>query len=228
MNELGKVASVDALQSAFDTLWEYILLLTPKIVSALVIIIVGYIVAVMLKSIVKNIINKLPVDEIMRSAGVTDLVERSGYALNSGEVFGTLVKWFILILTYMTAFDVFGLDQATAFLKDVLNFLPNVIVATAILFVGLTLAGVVEKVVLGAAKTVKFVSPEILAKFSKAIIIVFTVLTVLNQLQIANGLIEILFSGIVYAIALALGLAFGLGGKESVARYLESLEKDKK
>jgi len=227
MNELENITSVGALEGAFNTLWEYTLLLTPKIISALIIILVGYIIASIFKSLVKNIINKLPVDDVMRSAGVTDLVEKSGYALNSGVVFGTLVKWFILILTFMTAFDVFGLNQATSFLKDVLHFLPNVMVATAILFIGMTLAGIVGKVVLGAAKTVKFVSPELLAKISKTIIIVFTVLAAMNQLQIASEFTQMLFAGIVFAISLALGLSFGLGGKDSVARYLETLQKNK-
>lgn len=228
MNELEKIASVDAIEGAFDTLWEYTLLLTPKIVSALIVILIGYILAAIFKSIVKNIINKLPVDDLMRSAGVTELVERSGYSLNSGEVFGTLVKWFVLILTFMTALDIFGLDQATSFLKDILGFLPNVVVATAILFIGMTLAGIVEKVVKGAAKTIRFVSPELLAKFSKTVIIIFAVLAAMNQLGIASEFTQMLFAGIVFAISLALGLSFGLGGKDSVARFLESLTKDKK
>ncbi len=215
-----------SLDSTFMSLGAYAMNFLPKLLIALLIILAGYIIASILRGIVQKIINSFPVNNLLQSAGVTPLVERSGYTLNVGKVFGTLVKWFVLTVFFIVALDVVGLNQASAFLYEIIWYLPRVIVATAILFIGITLAQVVHDVVVGTARTAKFSSPEILAKFARVVVIIFTVLAALNQLQIASELVQMFFGGLVFAISLAIGLAFGLGGKETAARYLDSLRKN--
>ena len=211
-----------SLQDAYTGLWMQFSLLLPNLVMALVIVFVGYILAGLLKGVVRRVVNALPINGMLASVGVTEMVQRSGYKLDAGLVLGVMVKWFVLIIFFMAALDVLNLNQASAFLYDVLSYLPRVIVATVILFIGLTLSGVVFNMVTGAARAANFRSPETLGKFARAALIVFAVLAALNQLQVASELVQMLFAGIVFATSLALGLAFGLGGRDAAARYIDS------
>jgi len=211
-----------SMQDASSTLWTQFSLFLPNLVIALVIIFVGYILAGILKGVVRRIVNRLPINSMLTSVGVTEVVQRSGYKLDAGLVLGVMVKWTILIIFFMAALDVLNLNQASAFLYEVINYLPRVIVATVILFIGLTLSGVVYNTVTGSARAANFRSPEMLGKFARAALIIFAVLAALNQLQIASELVQMLFAGVVFATSLALGLSFGLGGRDAAARYIDS------
>jgi len=220
MNQYGWYTTLDA---TFTSVWAQVMSVLPMLVVALAIIFVGYILAGLAKGVVRRVVNTLPVNSMLKAAGVTDLVERSGYTLDAGKVLGVLTKWFVLIIFFMVALDVVNLGQASAFLYEVIAFLPHVIVATVILFIGLTVSGVVHNVVAGAARTAQFKSPDMLGKFARVAVIVFAVLAALNQLQIATELVQMLFAGIIFALSLALGLSFGLGGRDAAASYLDSL-----
>ena len=184
--------------------------------------------AAVLKKIIKNLTSHLKLDEALGAAGVGAVVERSGYTLNTGLVLGTLVKWFVVILFFVVALDVLNLEEATAFLRDVvLGFLPNVIVATVILLGAILIANAVGKSIRIAAEAAHIKSAYLLSKFAKGAIIIFAVLAALNQLKIAPELVQMLFAGIVFALSLALGLAFGLGGRATAAEYLERYTKNR-
>lgn len=215
------------LEAALSGLWYQVVDLAPNLIIAIAILIVGFVVAGILKKIVETIFSKLNVDSALRGAGAETLVERSGYQLNSGVFLGTIVKWFIIVAFFVAALDVLNLHQATAFLSDfVLTYLPRVIVATIILFAAVVLAQFVQNLVVATAMTANFKSPQFLGKFAKFAIIFFAVLAALNQLQIATELVQMLFGGMVFATSLALGLAFGLGGREAAGKYLNSVASD--
>jgi len=212
------------LEAALSGLWYQVVNLLPNLIMAIIILIIGFVVAGILKKIIVTIFNRLNVDSALRGAGAEALLERSGYRLNSGLFVGTIVKWFIIIAFFVAALDVLNLHQATAFLSDfVLTYLPRVIVATIILFVAFVLAQFLQNMVVAAAKTANFKSAHFLGKFAKFAVIFFAVLASLNQLQIATELVQMLFGGMVFAISLALGLAFGLGGREAAGRYVNSV-----
>lgn len=213
------------LDGAFAGMWSSSASVLPNILIALVLIFIGYILAGILKKLVKRVVNAFPFNSMLERAGVSALVARSGYTLDAGVVMGVLVKWFVLIVFFMAALDVLNLDQASRFLYEVLAYMPQVLVATVILFIGLTVSGIAQGVVTGAARTAQVRSAELLGKVARVAIIVFAVLAALNQLQIATELVQMLFAGIVFATSLALGLAFGLGGKDTAARYLESINR---
>ena len=136
-----------------------------------------------------------------------------------------LLKWALIIVFLVPALEVWGLSQATVFLNQFLVYLPNVIVAVVIGFVGLLAANLVSDLVRHSVRTVGATSANSLAVFTRGAITFFTVLVVLNQLGVAQDLIRILFTGIVAMLALAGGLAFGLGGQELAKEILEELKK---
>lgn len=212
------------LNYSFQSVWVEFISVLPQIIVALLVLIVGWIIANLLKRAVMTIFATLNVDKALDAAGVDTITEKAGYKLNSGAFVGALVKWFVIIVFFVAALDILNLEQATSFLSAVvLGYLPKVIVAVLILLGGFILASFTEKVVVAGVKASSFGSAELLGKFAHYAIIIFTVLAALNQLQIAPELVQILFTGLVFGCALAFGLAFGLGGRDAAAQYLRKM-----
>ena len=218
---------MNPLQEAFVSMWGDVVMFLPALVIALAVIIVGWIIAGILKRVVIKVFRKMKVNDALTAAGVDALVERAGYPLKAGVFVGTLVKWFVIAVFFVVALDVLGLTAVTDFLREVvLGYLPHVIVAVLILLVASIVAQVASTGVVAAMRTAQVKNPELFGKVAYYAIILFATLAALNQLKIAQELVQMLFAGLVFAAALALGLAFGLGGRETAARYLDKVTKN--
>jgi small-conductance mechanosensitive channel len=219
---------VQVLQYSFQSLWIEVVAFLPQFVFALIILIIGWIIGGFLKHVIEKIFSTLKVNQLLDAAGVDKLTERAGYKLKAGAFIGALVKWFVIIVFFVAALDVLNLDQVTVFFRDVvLGYLPQVIVAVLILFGAMIVANVLHKSVEAGARAAGFGSPELLGNFARYAIIVFAILAALSQLQIAPNLVEMLFAGFVFATSLALGLSFGLGGRDAAQRYVDSVTRKK-
>ena len=134
------------------------------------------------------------------------------------------MKWFLIIVFLVAALDVLGLTQVNIFLQEVvLLYLPQVIVAVLILLVAAVIAEVMQNIVIGTAKAAHMTSAHFLGSVTKWAIWIFAVLAALNQVGVATAFVQTLFTGIVVAVSLAVGLAFGLGGQDAAGRYLEKV-----
>jgi len=173
-----------------------------------------------------RVIALLRVDELAKRLEITSQFERVGLRLHIGGLLGWIVKWFIIIIALIAATDILGWDQVTNYLQQVVLFIPNVIIAVIILLTGILLANFVQNVVKTAVEAAKLSSADFLSGVAKWAILVFTLMVALVQLQIAPELIQVLFTGLVAMLALAGGLAFGLGGKDHAHRFLNRLQKD--
>ena len=199
----------------------------PNILVAIVIFVVGWVVGALLGRIVAQAIDALKLDSALRSANVDQVLARAGFRLDSGRFIGALVEWFIIIVFLVATLDVLGLTQVNAFLQNVvLAYLPQVIAAALILLISAVLAQALRRVVIGAAKAANIDAAGLLGGLAKWSVWVFGILIALSQLGIADFFARTLFTGVVVALAIALGLAFGLGGQEAAARMLERMRKD--
>ena len=215
----------DVLAQSFQDLWLGVVSFVPSLIIAVIIFVAGWIVGSLLGRVVSQIVKSLKVDNALRSAGTESLLNRAGFRLNSGMFLGALVKWFIIVAFLVASFDVLGLDQVNDFLQQVvLLYLPRVIVAVLILLVAALIAEAMESVVKGSAKAAEVRSANFLGNVTKWAIWVFAILMALYQLGVAAAFVQTLFTGFVVALALASGLAFGLGGKDSATRVLKKLE----
>lgn len=217
---------VDILQSAFIDLWAGMILFLPKLIFAIIVFLLGLVVAHLLRTLVIRVVQLLRIDELMVKLEVKDFFARAGVKLDVAEFLGWIVKWFVVIVALIASADALGWNQVTIFLSTVVGYLPNVIISVIILLVGLILANFVFEVVKGALDAAKMESSQFLAGISRWAIIIFSFMAALVQLGIAQSLIQVLFTGFVAMIALAGGLAFGLGGREYAARMLSKLSKD--
>jgi len=222
VNELG-----ESLILSFSQVSGGVIALVPKIFIALVIFILGWIVGSILGRFVSQIISALKVDKAMEKLHVDTVVTRAGFHLNTGNFIGKIVEWFIVIVFLMASLEVLGLSQVNVFLQStVLAYLPNVIVAAIILVIAALISDAVNKVVVGSARAARLPSANFLGGISKWAIWIFAIIAALDHLGIAPELLQTLFTGLVYMLTIAGGLAFGLGGKDTAARFIERLRGD--
>lgn len=216
----------EVLSLSFRDLWIGVIGFVPNLIVALIIVLLGWGIGVLLGRVVAQIIKTIKVDEALRKAGVESFLNRGGLNLNSGAFLGGLVRWFVILVFLIAALDVLHLSQVTVFLGDILNYLPQVIVAVLILIAAGLVADAMKKLVLSSAMTADISSAGFLATVTKWTIWIFAILVALSQLGIAAGFVQTIFTGLVVALSLGLGLSFGLGGQEAASRVVEKLSKE--
>lgn len=218
---------LEVLQQSFQDLLAGVVNFLPNLVVAVVIFIIGWLIGSILARVIEQVVKAVRIDNALKSAGVDEVLNRAGFSLNSGGFLGALVKWFVIIVFLVAALEVLGLTQVNVFLQQVvLLYLPQVIVAVLILLVAAVVAEVMRNVVVGAAKAAGMMSANFLGTITQWSIWIFAALTALGQLGVASPFVQTLFTGIVVAISLAFGLAFGLGGQDAAARFLEKMRQE--
>jgi hypothetical protein len=192
----------------------------PKILGFVVIIIVGWLVASLIEKAVAAILRTIKFNELAQRSGLADFVNKTGTGTDSAGLFAAIVKWFIRLIALVVAFDALGLPAVSDVLRQLLLWLPNVVVALVVLVIGGLAASALSNVVRGAAAKSSLGDPELLAKVASGLIWAFAIVVAVNQIGIATALVNTLFMAVVGAIALALGLAFGLGGRDTAAEIV--------
>ncbi len=216
----------EVFRVSLQGLWYGFVQTFPKILLAVIIFILGWIVASTLSKIVASAIDALKLDKLFKSAGAEEVLARAGVRLHVGKFFGELVKWFIVIVFLVASLNILNLDQVTMFLQQVLAYIPQVIIAALILVSGTILADFVRKLVSGSAAIAHVRSAKMLGSIAYYAIWILAVVTALDKLGIFGYFGQIIFTGLVVMLALAFGLAFGIGGKEAAARWINRVSDD--
>lgn len=207
-------------------LWYGFIATFPKILLAVIIFIIGWIVASTIGKLVMAAIDSLKLDKMFKNAGTEEALARAGVRLHIGKLIGELVKWFIIIVFLVASLNILNLDQVTIFLQAVLAYIPQIIIAALILVAGTILADFVRKVVAGSAAVANVRSARMLGSIAYYAIWILSVVTALDKLGIFGYFGQVLFTGIILMIAIAVGLAFGLGGKDAAARMVNRVSDD--
>jgi hypothetical protein len=205
----------DSVQRAFDRFFEFL----PNLLGALLLLLIGFIVAKVLQGVVKKLLQKMNVDEKIRTSDANRYVDAilPGSTVSGGVA--RVVFWLVFIFFVFTAIAALGVDALTDFMHDVLAYLPNVIAAILIFVVAALIAGTVAVAVrrfMGDTPTGRVVSTVV-----PALVMVIALFMILNQLRIAEDIVIIAFACTMGALALGLALAFGLGGRGVAERMLE-------
>jgi len=198
----------------------------PNLIIAIVILIIGWIISVTVGKLIQKLFDWLKVDQAFERLGTKKVLKKSGIEFSVAKFAGELAKWILFLVFFMAASEILQLPQLAQFLNKILLYLPNVIVAVIIMAIGALLANFFDKLIRGSAYTAGFTSANILGALAKWAIIIFAVLAALAQLKVATTLIQTLFTGVIAMIAIAGGIAFGLGGKDLAKGLLEKLKQD--
>jgi len=204
---------------SFNRAWEGFFGFLPNLLGFLIILLIGYVVARLVAAAVQKILEKTGVDEKLRESDANRYVETVMSGARPSRGIARVVFWLIFAFFLFSAIGALGIPALTIFMNDVLAYLPNVIVAIAIFVVAAILAGAVAagvSRVMGDTPTGKIVATVL-----PALVMVIAIFMILEQLRVAEEIVRIAFAATMFALALGLALAFGLGGRDLAGRVLD-------
>lgn len=213
----------DVILFSVQNLWQGFVSFLPSLIGALVILFVGLVIAAGLGKIVEKLVDALRIDRLLEQLGLGKILERADVRLHSGRFVGILIQWFFIIVTLLAVSDILKLEAFSNFLSEVLLYVPNIVIAVLIMLAGVVIAAFLAKLVRASVLAAKLHAAHFLGALTKWSILVFAFLAALAQLGVAGALINTLIMGFVAMIAIAGGLAFGLGGKDAAAAWLEKI-----
>ena len=212
----------DIFVASFREAFAMILSAVPRILGFIVIVAIGWFISSLIARAVTSLLRAIHFDELMQKSGIGDFMNKMGTGTDPAGIVASLVKWIVRIVVLLVAFDILGLPAVSDVMRQLLLWLPNLVVALVVLFIGGIAARALGNVVRGATAEGGFSNPDTLSNVARTAVWAFAIVIAVNQLGIASTLINTLFMGFVGALALAVGLAFGLGGRDLASRSLEN------
>ena len=208
-------------------LWSGFISFVPSLLGAIILFIIGWVVGSVIGKAITQVIDALKVNKLFESAGANDLMNRAGMKLNVGGFIGGLVKWFVVVVFLMASLEIMGLTQVNDFLREaVLFYLPKVIIASLVLVIATVIAETMQKLVQASAQAANVRGAKMVGSITRYAIWTFAFIIALSELGIAPQFMQILFTGIIAMLAVAGGIAFGLGGKEAAAKMISNISND--
>jgi len=205
----------NAMLTSLANAVNLILTFIPRIIGFLLILLIGWGIAVLVSKAVVWLLRRVGFDNMANRIGLTRFDQRIGIHLDPAGVLGKIVFWFVFLIFLVAAADALGLPAVSNILNQLVAYIPNVFVAILVLFLGTLAATFIADIVRGLTAGTNIGNANIFANIARFAIIGFAALIALEQLQIAPALINELFGAVVAAAAIAFGLAFGLGGQDS-------------
>jgi hypothetical protein len=213
--------TIQALQNA----WQGFLNFIPNLIGAIIVFIIGYFIALGIGKLVARILTRLRFNKIFERIGWREALEKAELRVNPSEFVGAIFKWFLVIISLLIAVEILGLPQFAGVLNKLISWLPNLIVAIAIFVVAVIVADILDKIIRASVQKIGVKYVGILGGMVRWAIYIFAGLAILVQLGVAQALINTLITAVFGMVALAFGLAFGLGGKDVAAKVIEDLRR---
>lgn len=200
----------------------------PKIIGALLILLIGWIIARLIKRGIVKLLHLVKLNTLAEKVGIEKFLKEGGLKQTSVDLLGSLFYWIIMLTVILAVFNSLQLNSAQELFNSIILFIPNIIVALIILLFGLYAARFIANVLSSSLKNMKDKTAELIERIAYYSIVVFTVFLVLGQLKIAQDIITNAFILVFGAFCLAFGIAFGLGGKDFAADVLKNMKVNKK
>lgn len=192
----------------------------PKIIGFAVILIAGWFIASFIAKGITSLLHTARFNNLADRAGISNFVAKSGSKTDASGMIAGIAKWFVRLIALVVAFDALGLPAVSDILRQLLLWLPNLVVALMALVIGGIAANALGNLVRGAASEGGLDRPEFLAKVAKFGVWAFAIVVAVNQIGVATALVNTLFMATIGAVALALGLSFGLGGRDTAGEIV--------
>lgn len=210
----------DALVASWAQVWSSFLGILPTVLGAIVIFAVGLALAYWIKRLVIQVLRAFKVEKFSKTAGIDEYLEKADFKMDFITMIGVLSEWLIILIFFLAAVDILGLNAVSSVLTRVLGYVPNIVAASLIFGAGYFVANLADGLVRGALASVDHKAAKQVGNLARWLVLIIAFFAAVDQLQIAQGLIATFFQGLTYTIVLAVGLSVGLGGKDLVARIL--------
>lgn len=208
-----------SLQAVFYQFFSFL----PNLIGAVVVFIIGWLVAVILDKLVERLVYNLKLDDLLAKLKVDEYLHRAGLTLNSGYFLGKIVYWLVFLSFVLAATDILEFRAVSVFITDIILYIPQILVAFLIMVATLVVARFLRKLAEASVMGANLHSGRFLGSLTWWVVVIFGLLTAVGQLGIAASIVNSLIIGTIMMLALAGGLAFGLGGKEEAAHLLAKL-----
>ncbi|MCQ4232150.1 mechanosensitive ion channel [Pseudomonas stutzeri] len=212
-----------SLLSAMSSLWASVAAFIPRLFGALVVVLLGFVVAKLLDTLLSKVLAKLGLDRLMAGTGLTKLLGRAGIRVPVSVLIGKVVYWFVLLIFLVSAAESLGLERVSATLDVLALYVPKVFGAALILIAGVLLAQLFSGVVRGAAESVGIDYANGLARIAQGLVIIIAISVSIGQLEIKTELLNYVIAIVLISVGLAVALAFGLGSRELVSQILAGI-----
>ncbi|MGI9146966.1 MAG: mechanosensitive ion channel family protein [Chloroflexota bacterium] len=212
----------EALMTSLATGLVILFAAIPKIIGFLIILIIGWLIASAIATAVTAVLRTVKFNDVAKRSGFSGFVEKMGIRKDASAFLADIIKWFVRLIVLVSAFDALGLPAVSQVLQQLLLWLPNLVVALVILVLAGLAANALSGLVRGATAEAGLGNPGLLATVAKVAVWGFAIVIAVNQIGVATTLVNTLFMGLVGALALALGLAFGLGGRDTAGQMVAS------
>ncbi len=194
----------------------------PRLIAAILILIIGAALARGLKKVVVKLLETVKVSSWIKNTPVEHFFANAEFGEKIEGVLGSIVYWLLMLVVIHTTVSVLGLSSLSGVLDRVINYIPHIISSILVLFFGVLVAGVVESLVKGSIRSIDGKSARLLGRVSSYLVMIIFVLAAINELRIASEFIMVIFIGFVSMLSLGLALALGLGGQDVVREVLRN------
>ncbi len=213
----------DAIWYSFTNALNSFMSFLPALVGAIIVLIIGWIISGFLAKLIVKALNMIGFERAVQNSGISDFIRRSGTKWTISQMIGEMIKWFIRLIFIQAAANILRMPQLTTIINSIVLFIPNLVVALVIVVIGSLIAKFLSGAVRASVSEMGVGSPNLLATLTQYAVVGFAVIAAANQIGVAAVVVNTLFIGFVAAIALAVGLALGLGGREVGAQITQSL-----
>jgi hypothetical protein len=210
-----------ALTTSLATALSLFLGAIPRIIGFLVIIIIGWLISGALAAGVAALLRAVKFNVLAQNSGIQGFINNMGLRTDASGLLANIVKWFVRLIVLVVAFDALGLPAVSQVLQQFLLWIPNLIVAVVVLVIAGLAANALGTLIRGSTASAGFSNPDMLASIARVAVWGFGIVVAVNQIGVAQTLVNTLFMGFVGALALAAGLAFGLGGRETAGQIVD-------
>jgi len=221
MNDFTKVT-----QNNLVDFWDGFVNFIPNLTGALIVLIVGWITAIVVGKIIGGILYRLKFNEPFKGEKWDKAMEQANININPSDFLGKVAKWVVFVLVIWIVADILNLEQVTIFVGKIIDYIPNVIAATLIFIIAVIIGELLSKLVIATVEKSEFPYSRLFGTVVKVAIWIVATIAILVELGVAEELLMILFSGLVAFLVIALGLSFGLGGKDAAAKFIETIKKN--
>lgn len=218
MDRLALVVA-DPVKAMLIKIWSYV----PVLAGVIVILVVGWLIAKLIESVIVRVLKAVRLDAASDKAGVSNVLAQGEIKLTLSELLGAIIYWLVMLVVMVAALNALNLTVAADLLSRLVEYVPNIIIAIFVLVLGSFLASFVAAIVRTSASNVGIERAKLLGQITQTVLVVFSVIIAIEQLKIATALIALAVNIILAALGLGIALAFGLGCRDIAGKFVSDI-----